>query len=139
MATDNELTRIAGMAAALRPDWNASSVRAYLGKHFREHTYQDLAVALAACATDPHTATPARVSEAGYWWKTTGVLAGRSEVPEVGPGRGVRHCDRARHEHEAHGTCRLCRAERLAGDEPERPAPTVPARDGWREIGRVTA
>lgn len=133
MASDNELTRLADMAAALRPEWPARSVRAHLRAHHADRAYADLAVALAALATDPDTKTPARLAEHGHWWLATRFLAGRSEVPEVGPGRHQEPCARPGHEHEPQRTCRLCRAEDLAGTEPTTPAPAIPT-PGVREL-----
>lgn len=130
MATDNELTRLAGMCAALRPDWNPRSIRAYLAAKHRDRAFTDLAVALAVLATDPETTTPGRLDEHGPWWIATRALM-TGGVPEVGPGDAPR-CNRPGHEHEAAAACRLCRAEQLTETPPERPAPHVPPPSGWR-------
>lgn len=132
MASDAELQRIAGAANKLRPEWSAKSVLTILRTHHPDRSFADLAVAVAVLAVDPATQTPARLSEHGPWWVATRLNVGRSETPNVGPGRGARRCDRAGHDHEAADACRLCRAEQLAGEEPEaaaRPATPPPA---WR-------
>ena len=123
MATDNELSRLADMAATLRPEWPARSVRTILARDHRDRAYADLAVALAALATDPATKTPARLAEHGHWWLATRHLAGRSEVVEVGPGRGTPRCDQPGHEHETAHACRACRAEAIARPDHEEPTP----------------
>jgi len=68
---DNDLQRLAAMAAALRPDWPISSLATHLLNHHAHRTYRDVAVALAWIATDPATNTPARLTEAGPWWDAT--------------------------------------------------------------------
>ena len=135
MATDNELTRLADSANALRPEWAARSVRAYLAAHHRDRAFADLATALAVLATDPTTETPARLGEHGPWWLAT---RRAQTVPDVGPGRGTPPCARPGHDHEPSHACRLCRAEALAGDPPERDStsrPIPPPRD-WRRDAR---
>lgn len=71
MATADELTRLAAMGNALRPDWPTNSLRSHLAANHGTRSYRDLAVALAWICTDPETRTPARLSEAGPWWVTT--------------------------------------------------------------------
>lgn len=136
MATDAELTRLADSASGLRPDWSARSVRAYLAAKHRDRSFGDLAVALAVIATDPTVDTPARLEQHGPWWLATRHVAGRSSVPDVGPGRGVEACARPGHEHEAAHNCRACRAEELADTEPAVPGPVVPAPAGLLPRGR---
>lgn len=114
MPTDTELTRLADMAHALRPDWHPRSVRAWLATHVRTRAYRDVAVALAAIACDSTTTTPARLDESGPWWAAA-VAAGGTSTPLPGPGSS-RRCDRPGHEHEPASTCRACRAELVAVD-----------------------
>lgn len=133
---DRQLTRLADAAHALRPDWPARSVRAYLAGKHRDKAFADVAVALAVVATDPATTTPARLDEHGPWWTATRALM-LGATPDVGPGRGVEACAYTGHEHEPARGCRLCRAEQLAGEHHDRPAvPTgadpVPAPADWR-------
>lgn len=132
MATDNELTRLAGMASSLRPDWEPRAVRAVLARRHRDRAYADLAVALAVICTDPATATPGRLDEHGPWWTATRALVtGFGTTPDVGPGR-EQPCNRPGHEHEPAPTCRLCRAEAITGTPPSQPAPPVTPPAGWR-------
>jgi len=126
MLTDLELTRIADMASALRPDWNPRSVRAYLaGSVHRRRAYADVVLAMAAVAIDPRAKTPARLDQHGPWWTIHRALT-FGETPDVGPGRDTA-CHRPGHEHEPARACRWCRAEELAGHEHENPAPLVSA------------
>lgn len=133
MANPTELERLAGMVAKLRPDWTARSVRTYLEAKHADRAYTDLAVALAVIATDPTSHTPARLEQQGPWWSATRALISGG-TPEVGPGRGVRPCQFAGHEHEPADRCRLCRGERLAGDQPEPATPPVPAPSDLRAL-----
>lgn len=71
MVSADELTRLAAMGNALRPDWPAASLRSHLAANHGTRSYRDLAVALAWVCTDPETRTPARLAEAGPWWTTT--------------------------------------------------------------------
>jgi hypothetical protein len=121
MPNDNELARLAAMAAALRPDWNPRSVRHHLAAKHRDKAYADLAVALTVIAVDPTTMTPARLDEFGPWWIATRFNAGRGETPDIGPGRHEPRCQHPGHEHETAALCRLCRAETIAGTAPEAP------------------
>lgn len=128
MLTDNQLTRLADAAAALRPDWQARSVRAYLASKFRDRTFQDVATALAVVATDPGTDTPARLELQGPWWTATRALSGwRGASTDPGPGRGASGCPRPGHNYEPANACRWCRAEELAGDDHEEPGPLLAA------------
>lgn len=111
----------------LRPDWPVNSLVAYLAKTQPNRPYQDLAVALVYIAVDPETKTPARLAENGPWWKAA--LAGFNHgqtVARVGPDVGEERCRYAGHEHESAARCRLCAAERAAGDVPEERATHVP-------------
>jgi hypothetical protein len=130
MATENELTRLAGMAAALRPDWHPRSVRAVLAGRHRDRAFADLAVALAVICSDPATTTPGRLDEHGPWWTATRALM-TSSTPDVGPA-GRARCTKPGHEHQAAQGCPLCRAENLTDTPAERPAPPVPPPPGWR-------
>ncbi|MFC0626147.1 hypothetical protein [Kribbella deserti] len=71
MSTIPQLERLAAMANALRPDWPTGSVLTHLKANHGTRPYQDLAIAIAWIATDPDTATPARLAEAGPWWQAT--------------------------------------------------------------------
>lgn len=73
-----EIDRLSCMANALRPDWPVNSLRTFISQH-RGRAYRDVAVALAWIATDAHTNTPARLNEAGPWWRAT--TAGDGSTP----------------------------------------------------------
>ena len=73
-----EIDRLAAMANQLRPDWPVNSLTTFISRH-RSRAYRDLAVALAWVATDAHTNTPARLDEAGPWWRAA--TAGDGSLP----------------------------------------------------------
>jgi len=79
----DELTRLAAMANALRPDWPAQSVRTYLDTTHAHRAYRDIAVALAWIAADPTTQTPKRLEHPGPWWTTTRDETPHPPVPPV--------------------------------------------------------
>lgn len=79
-----EAQRLASMAHALRPDWPYASVLTKLAD-FRTYAYRDVAVALAWIACDPATQTPARLHEAGPWWKATQATATPHPVTRMCP------------------------------------------------------
>jgi hypothetical protein len=114
MADKAELERLAAAVNCLRPEWPAKSILTFLAAHHAHRAYSDLASAFALVATDPKTQTPARLSEAGPWWRTTST----STTPSVGPGREP-HCTVPSHEHELARHCRACRADALAGETEE--------------------
>lgn len=124
MPSDTELSRLADMAHALRPDWHPRSVRAFLATSVRTRAYRDVAVALAAIACDSTTTTPGRLEESGPWWAAA-VAAGGTSTPLPGPGSS-RRCARPGHEHEPAATCRACRAELVAVDGVPEPVDEPP-------------
>lgn len=69
MLSQVEAHRLAAAINQLRPDWPLASLSTWIRKHLGERAYRDAAVALTWVATDPTTTTPARVLEAGPWWK----------------------------------------------------------------------
>lgn len=71
MLDDNDVHRLAAMAFALRPDWPLRSCTTFIGENLTGRAFRDVAVALAYIATEPNTATPKRVLEAGPWWRAT--------------------------------------------------------------------
>lgn len=71
MLSDVQLSRLAALGNALRPDWPNASLVTFLARNHRERAYRDVAVALAYVACDPATTTPARLNEAGPWWLVT--------------------------------------------------------------------
>ena len=123
--TETETSRIADAIAAIRPDWPARSLRAFVANKLRDRTYADALVALVVVAADPTTDTPARVLEHGPWWTATRTNHTTTTFTP-GPGRSAA-CQRPGHEHEQANACRACRAEALAGHEHEQPPPALPA------------
>lgn len=71
MISRDETERLAAMANALRPDWPLKSLTTFIVNELTRRTYREVAIALAWVATDPVTATPKRVLEAGEWWTAT--------------------------------------------------------------------
>lgn len=70
---DHEAQRIAAAAHQLRPDWPVASLLTIIRKNLIDRPRRDVAVALAWVACETNTANPARVLEAGPWWKAAGV------------------------------------------------------------------
>ena len=70
---DHEAQRLAAAAHELRPDWPVSSVLTLIRKNLINKPRRDVSVALAWIACESNTATPARVLEAGPWWRAAGV------------------------------------------------------------------
>lgn len=69
--TPNQAERLAHAVNALRPDWPVRSLLTFIQKSLSDRAHFDAAVALAWVAADPASKTPARVLEAGPWWKAT--------------------------------------------------------------------
>jgi hypothetical protein len=142
MATDVELSRLADMTHALRPDWPARSVRTLLERRMRDRAYADLAVALAVIACDPTSETAARVEQPGPWWTATRANRPHDATFTPGPGDDPA-CQQPGHEHERAAACRACAGERLAGDQPDRELDdrtrrglARPAPSAWRTTTR---
>jgi hypothetical protein len=115
--------RLAAMGHALRPDWPVSSLMTFLAKpEIRDRAYRDIAVALAWVACDSQTQTPARLLEAGPWWRATQAQAGTVSTITI-------HCPH--HPEQRAWNCQACTDE--AGD----PATGVAAvRDALKESRR---
>lgn len=79
---EHEIGRLAAAAHQLRPDWPANSLRTFITKNLADRPRRDVAVALAWIACEPNTATPARVLEAGPWWRAAAV-EGETHVNHV--------------------------------------------------------
>lgn len=126
MATKEEIDRLAAMAHELRPDWPLRSLLTYLARNHATRAYRDLAVALAAVATDSATQTPKRLEESGPWWKAAQAAFG-AETPTVGPGRD--RCQVYGHEHYPATNCAGCRTEQLIKPADLPPAPEPHGRD----------
>lgn len=96
---DHEIERIAAAINRLRPDWPKTSLETLLRKpELRNRPRRDVAVALAWVACEAQTVTPARVLEAGPWWKAAGVegQAARREPFDRGTFCGICHLQRDR-------------------------------------------
>jgi hypothetical protein len=109
---DRELTRLADIGAAARPDWNHRSLRTFLAANLASKAFADVAVALVIVAVQPENQTPRLLLDHGPWWQAAGT-AFRRQTETPGPGAEPA-CDRAGHEHELARNCRACAAERLA-------------------------
>ena len=70
---EHEIDRLASAFHVLRPDWPHASLRTFLAKNLANRPRRDVAVALAWIACESNTATPARVLEAGPWWRAAAV------------------------------------------------------------------
>lgn len=70
---EHETDRIAAAMHQLRPDWPTASLRTLIAKKLGDRPRRDVTVALAWVACESGTSTPARVLEAGPWWKAAGV------------------------------------------------------------------
>lgn len=82
---DHEAQRIAAAMHAARPDWPASSLLTLIRKKLIDKPRRDVLVALAWVASEPASATPARVLEQGPWWKAAGVegtATGKRDWPD---------------------------------------------------------
>lgn len=78
---DHEAQRIAAAMHAARPDWPASSLLTLIRKKLIDKPRRDVFVALAWVASEPNSATPARVLEAGPWWRAVAVEGATSNRP----------------------------------------------------------
>ena len=72
--TEVKPSRTAAAISALRPDWPAASSRSLLTRpELKNKPRRDVAVALTWVACERDTKTPARVIEAGPWWRAAAV------------------------------------------------------------------
>lgn len=105
MITQTQAERIAQAINALRPDWPTRSLLTFTQKHLADRAYRDALVALVWVASDPTTKTPARVLEAGPWWRAT------QAEEQYTTSAVTHHCPE--HPSERAWSCRLC-AEQAA-------------------------
>lgn len=88
--TPAEIDRIAAAMNCLRPDWPVASLRTLLSRpDLARRGRRDVAVALTWVACESATTTPARVVEAGPWWRAAGV---EGDVTH-GPPRTAEACE----------------------------------------------
>lgn len=110
---EHEIERIAAAVNVLRPDWPTNSLRTLIATKLGNRPRRDVMVALAWIACEPNTATPARVVEAGPWWRAAAAGGESTNTPP--------RLDQA---------CRLCGRHTttcLCDDEPTtRPIAAVP-------------
>lgn len=91
---ENEISRIAAATNALRPDWPTTSIRSLLNRpELINKPRRDVAVALAWVACEADSKTPARVIEAGPWWRAAALDNGAETVTHTGKTVGLRHGD----------------------------------------------
>jgi hypothetical protein len=82
---EHEIDRIAAAMNQLRPDWPVKSLRTLLSKpQIADRPRRDVTVALAWVACETATATPARVLEAGPWWRAA-AIEGQAHARDVAP------------------------------------------------------
>lgn len=80
----HEAQRIARCINTLRPDWPIASLLTLLDRDDLKHRpRRDVLVALGWVACESESLTPARVLEAGPWWRAAAVEDGH--VRETGP------------------------------------------------------
>lgn len=110
MLSDNEIGRLAGAINALRPDWPIASLATLIRTKLAHRPRRDIAVALAWVACESASDKPARVLEAGPWWKAVAVDGKAFN----GPPRREEDCPK----HPGHWAqrCTACAADALAGD-----------------------
>lgn len=78
---EHEIERIAAAVNQLRPDWPTASLRTFIAKNLADRPRRDVAVAFAWVACEANTVKPARVLEAGPWWKAATVEGGHQVEP----------------------------------------------------------
>lgn len=103
----HEIDRLASAFHVMRPDWPHASLRTFITKNLADRPRRDVAVALAWVACESNTATPARVLEAGPWWKATNAETTTGTTVHTGKTVGLRHGD----PREICGICDMWRAD----------------------------
>jgi hypothetical protein len=89
-----EISRIAAAISDLRPDWPAAPIRSLLNRpELKNRPRRDVAVALTWVACEADTKTPARVIEAGPWWRAAALETSAGTVTHTGKTIGLRHGD----------------------------------------------
>lgn len=103
---EHEIDRIASAFHVLRPDWPHTSLRTFIAKNLATRPRRDVCVALAWVACESNTATPARVLEAGPWWKAAAIEGSGPTAPHTG-----RTVGRDADPREVCGICDMWRAD----------------------------
>ena len=111
---EHEIQRVAMAANALRPDWPTASLVTFIAAKLADRPRRDVAVALTWVACDSATTTPARVLEAGPWWRATNADLDQQRVRY--PPKREQEC--RKHPGEYADSCRVCNRPKVV-DEPE--------------------
>lgn len=91
---DHEIERIAAAVNQLRPDWPRPSLATLMRRpELAARPRRDIAVALTWVACESATTTPARVIEAGPWWRAVSAEDGHAPRPPK-PTEACRRCGR---------------------------------------------
>lgn len=130
MLDETQVARLAAAANSLRPDWPLRSLQSFIANRLVARAYRDVALALTWIATDPKTETPARVLEAGPWWKATNT---ERETPR--PPRKAEECPI--HAGNWRDNCHGCASDRLADTDTTPPELRRPDREN--HLARVRA
>jgi len=94
---DHEKDRIAAALHQLRPDWPTKSIRTLLDKpQIADRPRRDVVVALGWVACETATATPARVLEAGPWWRAAAIETNGRPLEHLAPQDRCKVCAKSR-------------------------------------------
>ena len=94
---DHEKDRIAAALHQLRPDWPTKSIRTLLDKpQIADRPRRDVVVALGWVACENATATPARVLEAGPWWRAAAIETNGRPLEHLEPQDRCKVCAKSR-------------------------------------------
>lgn len=90
---EHDRDRIAAAMNAVRPDWPINSLRTLLDRpQLADRPRRDVFVALAWVACETATATPARVLEAGPWWRAALVDNSGRRLEHLDPRERCKTC-----------------------------------------------
>jgi hypothetical protein len=93
---DHEKDRIAAALNQLRPDWPTRSIRTLLDRpQLADRPRRDVVVALGWVACEPSSATPARVLEAGPWWRAAASGADTVRLEHLKPEDRCKTCSKS--------------------------------------------
>jgi hypothetical protein len=130
----NQVSQLAHALNELRPDWPISSLTTWITNNLSKRSYQDAAVALVWVALDIKpdgtfaTERPARVLEAGPWWRAA--AAGEARVT---PGPAKPGVDCPKHPgQEPPPYCGPCNVDSVRAYNDPDPEPPMPAAEALR-------
>ena len=134
---EHEAERIAKAINVLRPDWPTKSLLTLMSRdELARRPRRDVLVTLAWVASETNSATPARVLEAGPWWKAVVAEEAPSERRDrIHPPRRDQEC--TTHAGEWAERCRACATEGREApydDEPPERPDYVPAEARGKEL-----